>query len=110
MGGATIKSPSGANGCDFGGDRLICVTTAKTFPPPDPTVTAGFLGVDLSKASPELMGYGTAPDTVSGDTLPYGSSVYVDNYVIHSSEAGLTAWNTTTGHGALINKSGIYRF
>lgn len=112
-GSALVRSPSGNNGCELGGPYWsVCTTTAKTFPPPDPSVDGGFLTVDLSKPTASLEGMGTdMPEwSRSGQVLEYGETGYWKTYVCHSAESGLTCWNTGTGHGALVNSSGIKTF
>lgn len=111
-GDVLLATPSKINGCVFGRGMAMCTTTARTAPPPDPTVTAGFLSIDLLKSPLTTTGYGTdQPDWFSqGTVLQYGQSGYWKTLVCGSNRNGLTCWNTTTGHGALINGSGITIF
>lgn len=45
-----------------------------------------------------------------GNVLPYGTVWYSGDFVMASDEAGLTIWNASTGYGALLNRSGLYKF
>jgi hypothetical protein len=42
--------------------------------------------------------------TTPGQQVAYGTVVYHGDYVCASENAGLTCWNTTTGHGAFMNR------
>ena len=39
-----------------------------------------------------------------GQQVEYGTVVYHGDYVCASENAGLTCWNTATGHGAFMNR------
>ena len=45
-----------------------------------------------------------------GQQVEYGTVVYHGDYVCASEDAGLTCWNTTTGHGAFMNRDATATF
>jgi len=54
----------------------------------------------VSRSEPPLS---QKPET-SGQQVEYGTVVYHGDYVCASENAGLTCWNTATGHGAFMNR------
>ena len=60
----------------------------------------------VSRSEPPLS---QKPET-SGQQVEYGTVVYHGDYVCASEDAGLTCWNTTTGHGAFMNRDATTTF
>ena len=74
-------------------------------------MTPGFLTIHLTGSGQELVGYGTTmADYMGAPRLAYGEAVRYGDFAVGSTTSGLTVWNTTTGHGALVNTSGITQF
>ena len=61
-----------------------------------------------SQAEPELVSRSESPmfqnPGTPGQQVEYGTVVYHGDYVCASEDAGLTCWNTATGHGAFMNR------
>lgn len=60
----------------------------------------------VSRSEPPLS---QKPET-SGQQVEYGTIVYHGDYVCASEDTGLTCWNTTTGHGAFMNRDATTTF
>ena len=60
----------------------------------------------VSRSEPPLS---QKPET-SGQQVEYGTVVYHGDYVCASENAGLTCWNTATGHGAFMNRDETKKF
>ena len=60
----------------------------------------------VSRSEPPLF---QKPET-PGQQVEYGTVVYHGDYVCASEDAGLTCWNTTTGHGAFMNRDATATF
>lgn len=104
---ASFKTPSGNIGCDLSATSAGCGVMSY--------VTEGTYGTEpvtggskwwVSLDSQEIGFKGDAPwfDYPGTPTALYGAVVYFGTTACASQEAGLTCWNTTTGHGAFINR------
>lgn len=60
----------------------------------------------VSRSEPALF---QKPET-PGQQVEYGTVVYHGDHVCASEDAGLTCWNTTTGHGAFMNRDATATF
>lgn len=70
---------------------------------------AHYTAIDL--ATMQVMAAEIGDVGASGSpVLNYGESGYYGDYVVGSTTSGMTVWNVKTGHGALINTSGISTF
>ena len=104
---ASFKTPSGNIGCDISATSAGCgvmsYITDETYG------TAPMTGDSkwwVSLDAQEIGLKGDAPwfDYPGTPTATYGALVYFGTTVCASEEAGLTCWNTTTHHGAFINR------
>lgn len=111
---AVIKTPSGNIGCDFavGGTYAGCGVTSLINS--GPTVGGSphrAWWVDLSGSAARVMPKGDAPyyeyNQPPAQVVGYGSAVYQGDYACRSEETGLTCWNTHTGVGATMKRTGI---
>ena len=66
------------------------------------------------QAEPEMVSRSQPPLSQNpgtpGQQVEYGTVVYHGDYVCASEDAGLTCWNTTTGHGAFMNRDATATF
>ena len=66
------------------------------------------------QAEPEMVSRSQPPlsqnPETPGQQVEYGTVVYHGDYVCASEDAGLTCWNTTTGHGAFMNRDATATF
>ncbi len=114
---AAIVTPSGNIGCDFGYEGAGCGVASYIQDRPygdgtggDPKWWMGF----RDDSAPVLDIRGDAPSFIWSDypvqEVQYGQVVYWEQWVCASAEEGLTCWNTTTGHGAFMNRDGYTGF
>lgn len=113
---AVVITPSGNIGCDleveYSGCGVESWMTTRIYPDP----MWGSLGwVDLTvDKKPVVAHRGDAPyykwEDPKPQVLNYGDVVYFKDMVCASEQNGLTCWNTKSGRGALINKSGYKSF
>lgn len=75
------------------------------------------LGGSATKSAPQLISERSGTDwqeklNPSGDQyeVEYGDAVYKGNIVCASEEAGMTCWDTKTGHGAFMHRDDIETF
>ncbi len=115
---AIIVTPSGNIGCDLVADSWAGCGIYSYFETrpygSDELGPKWWIGLGGPDA-PVISSRGDAPfylweDGVPAQEVPYGQAVYYADYVCGSSEAGLTCWNTQTGHGAFMNKTGYQAF
>lgn len=118
---ATIVTPSGNIGCDFSSDgsgEIVAgcgVLSYMDSAPYGADADGARWWIDLTE--------GKAPDISSRSGLSffeeskhepqvvdYGKVVSFEDIVCGSAEDGLTCWNTTTGHGAFMNRRGFEAF
>lgn len=113
---ALIQTPSGNIGCEINTEYSGCGVdswaTSDLYPDP---MWGSLWWVEMSGGvEPKVAHRGDAPyykyGTPKPQILQYGDVVYYANTVCASEQAGLTCWDVTTGHGALINKSGYKAF
>ena len=116
---AALTTPSGNIQCSVQTSETVCLVgswEARDLP--------GFIEEQGGAGGMTLTGSGPAtysihsgapiawerPSGVSPQTVPYGTVWYFQDYVFASEENGLTVWNTKTGYGALVNRSGLTPF
>ncbi|MDO5727196.1 MAG: hypothetical protein Q4Q03_04670 [Bowdeniella nasicola] len=116
---ATAVMPSGNIGCDIYADYISCYVESwpRDINPeiPDPD---GRSVVNMTADGPAQFGVnagtmnypGYNDGIPAGQVLPYGTAWYYEDFVLASSEKGLTFWNTASGYGALINRDGMFPF
>lgn len=114
--------PSGNVMCDIEPDALQCWVRSwdrdTMMPGLDPSIIGGGVTVELGVSGPTKLGLISevpAVDYTKNEGTPvtrpeYGSVWYYEDFVLASLETGLTVWNTKTGYGALMNRSGYYPF
>ena len=125
--GIWVNSPSGNIHCLFSSDLLqLCVVDsyrvdkpygdAVLFPGSQPIAkdTIFFAGYSEDREMPEIAARRDGPlPTNQGErlrTLSYGESVYAGNDVCASTSEAMVCWDTETGDGAKINRSGTEIF
>ena len=117
---AGIRSPSGNITCSINtnGQSASCQVMSwiqdNLYPAQDgpPGSKGSVLVFDDPSAYPHFSGEGS-PAYYMGDAAmapEYGTAVYYGKYVCGSADNGMTCWNTETGHGALMNRSGYVSF
>lgn len=114
---ATLVTPSGNIGCDFTWDLQACGVISYIEDQPygaeehsGPywwiTFTDGEYPFIYPKGDVAMFMFPEYPAQV----VEYGEIVYWEDVVCASEEEGLTCWNTTTGHGAFMSRSGYEGF
>lgn len=113
---AVIITPSGNIGCEFSsggaGCGVISWIEAQPFGAGGPGGTPWWVNLGDGSAVPQVGPKGDAPHFMTPGTpaVSYGEVVYHGAWTCASEEAGLTCWNTDTGHGAFMNRSGFTGF
>lgn len=74
------------------------------------TATLGSSGPAEFGQAGDVPDYSGANEAPAGQVLKYGKIAYHGVFVFASSEEGLTIWNSATGYGALLNRSGMQTF
>ena len=125
--GIWVNSPSGNIHCLFSSDLLqLCVVDsyrvdkpygdAVLFPGSQPIAkdTIFFAGYSEDREMPEIAARRDGPlPTNQGErlrTLSYGETVYAGNDVCASTSEAMVCWDTETGDGAKINRTGTEIF
>lgn len=116
-----IVSPSGNVGCDLTDEEVGCGVYSflqeRTLGQDD-IGSRWFIMFDGSSV-PEVMGNGGAPAymlaqegqaPVAPQVVPYGQVVTFGRFACASEDAGMTCWDSTTGHGAFLNRRQITGF
>ena len=118
---AVIITPSKNIGCEFSdttaGCGIVNYTNSKPYGSDElgpkwwgrmksPTAANQAEPEIVSRSEPPLF---QKPET-PGQQVEYGTVVYQGDYVCASENAGLTCWNTTTGHGAFMNRDATTTF
>lgn len=118
---ALILSPSGNIGCDLTDASVGCGVASLLEDRSlgsDPIGTRWFIGFD-GQGVPEVTSNGGAPGymlAVEGQApvvpqvVAYGQVVSHGRFVCASEEAGMTCWDSTTGHGAFLTDDRIEGF
>lgn len=118
---ALILSPSGNIGCDLTDESVGCGVAsllADRSLGSDPIGTRWFIGFD-GQGVPEVTSNGGAPGymlaaegqaPVAPQVVAYGQVVRHGRFACASDEAGMTCWDSTTGHGAFLTDDRIEGF
>lgn len=105
---AVVRSPTGNIICDFAVDDSEAGCGVMSMIDPDAGVK---WWVDLSGDRPQRLLREDAPwsGNVNGSVqvVEYGTTVATGHYACRSEQAGMTCWNTRTGHGAHLARAGI---
>ena len=112
---AVIKTPSNNIGCDLSADFAGCgIETYQQSKPYGSDQIGAKWWVPLDGSGNEVEAKGDAPTymdaTVPPQLVEYGKVVYYNDYVCASEQNGLTCWNTSTGHGAFMNRDSTTLF
>lgn len=114
---AVLLTPSGNIGCEFGATYAGCGVESwavdKKFGS-DPQFGPPWWVTLHENKVPQVSPKGDAPYYKDPDTpaqvIQYGQTVYWGKYVCSSQQAGLTCWNTDTGHGAFMSRDSFRPF
>jgi len=112
---AVIKTPSNNIGCDLSADFAGCgIENYQQSKPYGSDQIGAKWWVPLDGSGNEVEAKGDAPTymdaTVPPQLVEYGKVVYYNDYVCASEQNGLTCWNTSTGHGAFMNRDSTTLF
>lgn len=114
---AYIKSPTGNIGCEFfvdgsGGCGVISYMEEAKYG--EEWTGPNWWFVLGGEGAPVIGSKSDAPyfdhDSPKAMRPAYGTTVYYNNFVCHSAEAGLTCWDTNTGHGVFLRRAGYEAF
>lgn len=112
---ALIRTPSGNIACDVSATTASCGATESAWRGMDPSgnVSQWSYGLGTTgEAAIESRGDNLMANYESGtaQTVAYGSVIYYGDFVIASTENGVTVWSTKSGHGFLMNKTAVSTF
>ena len=118
---AVIITPSENIGCEFSDTTAGCGIISYTNSKPYGSDELGpkwwvrmKSPASAGQAEPEIVSRSEPPlfqkPETPGQQVEYGTVVYYGDYVCASENAGLTCWNTTTGHGAFMNRDATTTF
>ena len=112
---AVVKTPSNNIGCDLSPSYAGCgvLNYQKTQPYGSDEGGAKWW-VPLDGSFDQIQSKSDAPYFAGTDPAPqvmaYGTVVQHGNHACASEQNGLTCWDTTTGHGAFMNRDGTAMF
>lgn len=106
---AVVKTPSNNIGCDLSAAYAGCgVLNYQESQPFGKDEGGAKWWVPLDGSYDQVQSKGDAPYFLGTDPAPqvltYGTVVQHGNFVCASEQNGLTCWDTTTGHGAFMNR------
>lgn len=118
---AVIVTPSKNISCEFSDTNAGCGVMNYTDSKPYGSDELGpkwwvrmKSSASADQAEPEIVSRSQPPLSQNpgtpGQQVEYGTVVYHGDYVCASEDAGLTCWNTTTGHGAFMNRDATAMF
>ena len=118
---AVIVTPSKNISCEFSDTNAGCGVMNYTDSKPYGSDELGpkwwvrmKSSASADQAEPEIVSRSQPPLSQNpgtpGQQVEYGTVVYHGDYVCASEDAGLTCWNTTTGHGAFMNRDATATF
>ena len=118
---AVIVTPSKNISCEFSDTNAGCGVMNYTDSKPYGSDELGpkwwvrmKSSASADQAEPEMVSRSQPPLSQNpgtpGQQVEYGTVVYHGDYVCASEDAGLTCWNTTTGHGAFMNRDATATF
>ena len=120
---ASLQDPSGNIMCDIygkdwgNGGTITCYVPSwpQDLNPYDedvggaPVAVMGPIGFPQYSAMTDVL-LGFSSGSFEGNTLPYGSVWYFEDFVVASEKNGITFWNAESGYGALIDSDGMETF